>query len=178
MSGRDHSDLGESALVVVVPEAEEAVGRWRAAHDPSADRGVPAHVTVRFPFFPAAEIDDGVLGTLDALASDVDPFTATFRSVERRTDGVWMRPEPEDPFRRLTRAVWTRWPELPPYGGIHADVIPHLTVAGGEAPRGVETAVSAHLPIVTRVAAMELIAFDGDRWTTRERFPLGRDEGR
>jgi hypothetical protein len=36
----------ESALIVAVPAAEPAVGALRAAYDPAASWGVPAHVTV------------------------------------------------------------------------------------------------------------------------------------
>ena len=42
--------MSETALIVEVSEAEEAVHEWRARHDSVAARGVPAHVTVLFPF--------------------------------------------------------------------------------------------------------------------------------
>jgi hypothetical protein len=42
----------ESALVVVVPEAEAAVNAHRRRLDPAAAWGVPAHVTVLYPFAP------------------------------------------------------------------------------------------------------------------------------
>ena len=35
-----------TALVVLLPEADLVVGRWRADLDPSARRGMPAHITV------------------------------------------------------------------------------------------------------------------------------------
>ena len=42
----------ESALVVLVPEAEAIVGRWRQRYDPSAAVGMPAHNTLNYPFLP------------------------------------------------------------------------------------------------------------------------------
>ena len=42
----------ESAVLVPVPEAERAVSRHRARLDGAAARGVPAHVTVLYPFVP------------------------------------------------------------------------------------------------------------------------------
>ena len=40
----------ESAVIVPVPEAEPAVGGLRAALDRAAVWGVPAHVTLLYPF--------------------------------------------------------------------------------------------------------------------------------
>ena len=49
----------ESALLLLVPVAEAAVGAQRARLDSSARDGVPAHVTVLYPFLPPAEIGPG-----------------------------------------------------------------------------------------------------------------------
>ena len=45
----------ESALVVLVPEADPLVGPFRSFFDPSAALGVPAHVTLLYPFVEPAE---------------------------------------------------------------------------------------------------------------------------
>ena len=42
-----------SALVVAVPDAEPVVGHLMLRLDANAVLGVPAHVTVLFPFVPA-----------------------------------------------------------------------------------------------------------------------------
>ena len=42
----------ETALVVLVPEAEAIVGRLRQRYDPSAAVGMPAHITINYPFLP------------------------------------------------------------------------------------------------------------------------------
>lgn len=47
----------ESAAIVPVPEAESAVGEFRAELDPSARCGVPAHVTVIYPLLPPDRLD-------------------------------------------------------------------------------------------------------------------------
>ena len=41
---------------------------------------------------------------------------------------MWLAPEPAEPFQALTGLVWHRFPECSSYGGVHPDVIPHLTV--------------------------------------------------
>ena len=43
---------GQTALVVAVPSAEPVVARLRASYDVAAAYGVPAHVTVLYPFLP------------------------------------------------------------------------------------------------------------------------------
>ena len=47
----------ESALVVLVPEAEAVVGRLRHRYDPSAAVGIPAHITLNYPFLPGEPAD-------------------------------------------------------------------------------------------------------------------------
>ena len=57
-----------TALVVVVPEAELLVGRLREQYDhPAGGLGVPAHVTLLFPFGDHA---DG----LEELFAAAEPF--------------------------------------------------------------------------------------------------------
>ncbi len=60
-------------------------------------------------------------------------------------------------------AVWQAFPQYPPYGGAHPDVVPHLTIAVKETAdladlQSVEQAVQAHLPVVARIARVLLIA--------------------
>lgn len=53
-----------SALVVPVSEASEAVDAWlerTATAKPSA--GIPAHITIVFPFVPARSIDKAVISS-------------------------------------------------------------------------------------------------------------------
>ncbi|CAM5691577.1 hypothetical protein SCHAM137S_06449 [Streptomyces chartreusis] len=45
---------------------------------------------------------------------------------------LYLAPEPDTHFRRLTDAITERWPENPPFGGQFDDVVPHLTVAQGQ----------------------------------------------
>ena len=49
---------GESALVVLIPEAEALAGPFRDKYEPSAAAGVPAHITLLYPFKAPDDIDD------------------------------------------------------------------------------------------------------------------------
>ena len=50
----------------------------------------------------------------------------------RFPDVAWLAPVPDAPFRRLTELIVSRYPDYPPYEGIHDEVIPHLTVGVGD----------------------------------------------
>ncbi len=66
-----------SAVVVSVPEAQPVVGAPRARDDRSGRWGVPAHVTVLFPFVAPAEQDEQTYAALraDVLAGRREPGT-------------------------------------------------------------------------------------------------------
>lgn len=166
---------GQTALVVLLPAADAVVQGWRAEHDDAAARGVPAHVTVLFPFLPPERIDDEGLDELQAIFKARRAFDVKFGSCGRFTDLLYLAPEPAEPFRALTRAVTARWPEAPPYGGAYDEVVPHLTVANGvddAAMDAVEAELSPRLPVRERVEHVELFTFDGATWRSRRRFPL------
>jgi hypothetical protein len=155
-----------TALIVAVPEAEPHVAELRLAHDSSARLGVPAHITILFPFLDGADVDEYALA--DLLAGFAC-FDFALAELDRFPDGpVWLRPEPSGPFAELTSAVWQRWPDHPPYEGVHDVVIPHLTVS--ETPIEVEV----ELPIRARAREVTLIETDAaGRWFRRRGFPLG-----
>jgi 2'-5' RNA ligase len=168
-----------SALIVRVPSAEPAVGPWRARFDPSAVLGVPAHVTILFPFVALEEIDDAVKAAVRETVGQVQRFEVVFYRLERRPDVVWLLPEPDDRFRQLTAEVWSRFPQHPPYEGRFDGVIPHLTIADHDLdalPTGFETAISRSLPICHLTSEVELIGFSGLRWESVAGFPLARPE--
>lgn len=54
----------ESTLVILAPEAEGLVQSFRDRYDPAAKSGMPAHITLLYPFKPPNEIDGLVLDTL------------------------------------------------------------------------------------------------------------------
>lgn len=167
--------MPETALVVEVPEAEPLVSEWRAKYDWSAERGVPAHITLLYPFVPTEHVDEGLLGELHALLASQPAFPFRLTRVARFPDIAWLAPEPSDRFTALTELIVARYPDYPPYEGIHDEVIPHLTVAEGgvELQDEVETALTPRLPIQAEANLVALLAEDETgRWHRAERFPL------
>ena len=122
----------ESALSVLVPEAEPLVGRWRAAHDPSCAVGVTAHVTLLYPFRRPQQIDDALLEELAQLFAALPSFSFELASVGRFPGVLYLAPEPAAPFKTMIRRLMLRFPEHPPYGGAFTEVVPHVTVAQSE----------------------------------------------
>ncbi|MFJ6524896.1 2'-5' RNA ligase family protein [Streptomyces longwoodensis] len=168
---------GQSGLIVRVPEAEPLVRAWRDRLDPSAGAGVPAHVTVLFPFLDASLVDEGVCAEIGEVIGRHQSFEARFDRCGRFPGVLYLAPGPDAGFRSLTEAIVERWPEYPPFGGQFDDVVPHLTIAQGQGQAVVEKAEAdllAGLPVVARVSAVDLLVHDGTRWRQRASFPLAR----
>src|SRR6188474_1156057 len=121
---------GRSGVIVRIrlpPELEDL----RQHHDPMAPLGVPAHVTVLYPFLPSAELTPAVRRRIARLTRDVRPFEVRFERTGRFPGVVWLAPEPAEPFVALTELLAGAFPEYPPYGGAHDEIVPHLTLGLG-----------------------------------------------
>jgi 2'-5' RNA ligase len=165
-----------TALIVEVPEAEAVVRELRAEHDWSAQHGVPAHVTLLFPFVPTEQFDDSLRAELRELFVEEASFGFTLPRVARFPEVAWLAPEPDEPFKALTALIESRYPDYPPYEGIHEEVIPHLTVAEGDSDLQdeVEDALTPSLPIAAQARAVTLIVEDAAGWWhLDEQYPLG-----
>lgn len=171
----------QTAVIVPVAAAEPAVADHRSRLDQSAAWGVPAHVTVLYPFVPPADVDPDVVRRLREACAAVPAFDCAFAECAWFGDDVlWLAPEPDRPFRDLTERVCDAFPGVLPYGGRFEDVVPHLTV--GEARLGsaaelrrVAAEVGVALPIATRIDRARLIAGTDHpgSWRTVAELPLG-----
>jgi 2'-5' RNA ligase len=173
----------ETAILLCVPEAEPLVREWRRKGDPSAAHGVPAHVTLLYPFLPADSVDDGVVAELRWFFRGIDAFPVRFTSVQRFEPAgvVWVAPE-SDSLVQLTRSLARRWPECPPYAGeIPIDeLVPHLTIVQTDdraLRQSAADAVSPGLPFEMMASSAALWVQDGDgEWAERTTFPFGPPE--
>ena len=169
------SEKGQSAVVVPVPTAEGVVSAWRQRFDTSAAQGMPAHITVLFPFLPEHRLTGDVVARLRELCSELPVLDVRFSRTARFPEVLYLDPEPSDGLRQLTGAITQQWPDAPPYGGAFYEVIPHLTVAhgvGDDVLDGVEADVRPGLPLSARLAEARLYVFDGVRWRSRARLPF------
>jgi 2'-5' RNA ligase len=170
--------MPRSALIVEVPEAEPAVGEWRLRYD-NARLGIPAHITLLFPFVPVAQLDQPVYDELQALVATQPAISYSLTQLQEFPDQtLWLTPEPAEPFRKLTELIFASFPAYPPYEGIHDDVIPHLTVSSGDASLrdDLSAAVLPQLPIEAEAGEVTLLVEDeSGHWRRERRFPLASE---
>ena len=169
--------MPESALLVPVPAAEAAVERLRLQHDPTGRAGVPAHVTVLYPFVPPHQIDDSLVERLQTLFGNVDAFDFELAQTQRFPGILYLEPDPDVPFLYLTKLVYEEWPQHPPYeGNIAIDQLtPHLTVTDGASFEEMEAAseeIARELPIKTRASEVWLMTRFATQWNVKSRFAL------
>lgn len=167
---------GEGAVIVPV-EVPIPVRRLRDRMDPSAAQGVPAHVTLLYPFMPPDALDDTVRARLTRIIGAEPAFPFTLARMARWPDVVYLSPEPDEPFRRLIAALAAAFPDYPPYGGQHESIVPHVTIAQDARPdylAAAEHALPGMLPIRGVAREAWLIAHTPDQpWHTHWRLPLG-----
>ena len=164
-------------------KAEPLVESFRRQHDPSGALGVPAHVTVLYPFRSPQDLTPAVVRRLSALFLKLPSFTAFFREPRQFPGVLYLAPEPAEAFRRLTKSVIECFPETPPYGGQFTEITPHLTVAQAGDPQQLsdiaadfERKAQHHLPIEAKVTEVTLLDNENGHWHVRNRFALGAAE--
>jgi hypothetical protein len=153
-----------TTLIVPVPSADGLLA------ESLREDGLPAHITLLYPFLTARAIGGETEQTLGALLGEIPAFDFELSKVGRFPGVVYLAPEPAAPFVALTRALVERWPERQPYGGAYEEIIPHLTVAYGET---VPSGLAERLPLTARVEEVWLMSRAGGRWVRRSAFPLG-----
>jgi len=164
--------------VIEVPAAAPLVDGWRQQYTYDAPVGVPAHVTLLYPWVPGERLDANVEERLAAVVGAAEAFDFILRRTARFDEPLlYLPPEPPEPFARLSQAIAAEWPEHPPYEGIHETVIPHLTVAHADHDVLDEIAetLEPKLPIEARADEASLLEEGEDGfWQRRRTFLLGR----
>ena len=183
MAGPPFPTEGDSALLVAIPEAEHVVGPLRLEHDAVAADGIPAHVTVLYPFVPRDRLTEEVRHAISAIFRAFPTFDYRLERVARFGDTtVYLAPEPAEVFARLRDAVHARFPEHPPYGGVFDAVIPHLTVGDGlDGPTAdaleatAREALASKGPVVGRATRVDMMIRGPDgRWSVDSQHALAQ----
>lgn len=173
-----------TALLVPLPGAERVIDDLRQL-DPASGFGVPAHVTVVFPFAPVVQIDTAMRRRLRDLFARHRAFDVEFHEARWFGDTVlWLAPVDPAPFIALTGDVVAAFPDWPPYEGAFDDVVPHLTIGDNTATpvgadavaalRSAEAAVLGRLPIRDRAERVLLMVGRREEgsWRTLDEFAL------
>ena len=167
---------GSALLVrVTLPPALDVLRRRNVA---DAALGVPAHVTLLYPFVAADQLTSDLRREVAGLVGRHDAFTYELSGPNAWPDTVYAAVEPNEPFLAIHRDLVAAFPEHPIYGGSIEELVPHVTVAEG--PAGSDNATLrnpawASLPVRRRATAVELVAPGADgRWATVWRLRLAR----
>jgi 2'-5' RNA ligase len=172
------SSTYEAAIIVPVAEADALVGEFRLRFDPSAALGVPAHITINYPFNPYPSRAEEILIKLSSLFSRIPQFHFTLSEIRSFPGVIYLAPAPPEPFLALIDAVFSLFPDSPPYEGQFNENVPHLTVARVEeadlAPIEADFSEYAKSFLPLRCRARELLLMDNSEslWKTRAIFPL------
>lgn len=166
----------ESAVIAPIPEVEPIVGPLRAKYDRAANLGVPAHITLLYPFRPArAAVNE--IQALREICATLDTVPFSFTDVRRFPATAYLHPDRSEAFAEIIRTLVNRWLDCRPYSGVHAGIVPHLTVADGadvEVLNAVEDALRPQLPI--RCVAREvwlMTSDDAGIWSRSACFRMG-----
>jgi 2'-5' RNA ligase len=169
------SAVADTALVILFPELEPLIGGLRRRHTPDGAREMPPHVTLIYPFADSADVDSRIAGISGELGRSA-PFEVVFRETGRFPGTLYLKPEPAEPFLAIAEALVRAFPEFPPYGGEHDEIVPHATVAQGKETllAGLEEQLSARLELQTRVERAWLMEDTPTGWRRHTAFPLDR----
>jgi len=168
---------GQTALVVLVPEAEPLVEPFRSVYDPVAPRGMPPHVTILFPFFAQADLSPDVVRACEEHFSGFAPFRFELRETGTFPRVLYLKPEPRVLFAEIISSTSSLFPELQPYGGSAGEPVPHVTVVHAEAEQDFEDirerfeeSLAGHGPIAGRVSRVTLMASSRTEWLELDSF--------
>jgi len=162
--------------VIVRTPIPRSIARIRQAFDDGAALDVPPHVTVLFPFLPPGSLDASIRRELADIAASHESFDVRFTTIGRFPGLLYLAPEPAAPFVALTQACVERFPDFPPYAGVHDEIVPHLTILEGSQAQDADVGhrLQASLPFSVHVRAIEVITpSEQGPWRLRWRLPLG-----
>lgn len=154
----------QTALLLPVRAAERVVGTHRRELDLAAADGIPAHVTIAFPFKPLGEIGAEDHSRLAHNGRQHGPFRIEGRRTAWFGDQVlYVEISAAREVHALIADVASTFPAYPPFSGDIplAEVVPHLTVGSGApvpALQAAARAVNDALPFSEIVQSMELWA--------------------
>lgn len=169
----------ETGLIIPIAEMESFIRQHRETNAAVSPEGVPAHLTLLYPFLPPEGCD--------AAHAEVEAFFATVESFEfELTEVGWfedrvvfLAPSDPAPFIELTERLIGQWTECIPYGGRHAGKhVPHLTLGIEGTPeemRSLAEAAEELLPIrCTATQAWLMIGTPHPTtWDVKRQFSFG-----
>lgn len=169
------STVRESVILIPVPSATSIVKKWREKYDPAALRGIPAHITILFPFKNPEYIDKKIIDLMRDFFSRIKQFKFSLVRINTFPDVVYLEPEPMNKFIELTEGIVKIFPENPPFEGKFEGITPHLTI--GNKLQNLESVkneilqdISSKLPIDSIATESWLMESTDGEWSVREKY--------
>lgn len=167
-----------SAIVIYAPYAVQKVAvPLMRIYAPNDFARVPPHITVLFPFVPAAGLA-AVAPRLREIGGRFAPFEVTMRGYGQFPGVMYLQPADPTPIQAIFRAIYDEFPDYPPYGGQFGEQItPHMTV-GTFADEAAQQAATFpdYEPLTFRADRLHLIYGDPQEklpWLTYDVIVLG-----
>jgi 2'-5' RNA ligase len=174
----------QSALVLPVLPVDPLARPYRKQYTIDGAMGLPAHITILFPFFDQQAWTADNQARLEATAAGIEPFEYQIVGFNRFVEkGVlYLEPDNQEMLLSLIHAIATLFPELAPYEGRVAldQLIPHISIAFAES--GVELDrietefrrdIDVSLPWTIKADQIWLVVTSNGQWYRRARIGLG-----
>ena len=164
--------------VVIRARLPAGLERLRRRSVAEARRGLPAHLTLLYPFVEAGQLDPAVRQAVAAVAARHATFDYRLVSGARWPGVAYVAVDPVEPFVALQADLARVFPDYPIYGEPWAFAfVPHVTVAEGagtDEAAVLRDSAWMSLPRTTRASALDVIANDGGGWRLVWRVRLAR----
>lgn len=142
---------------------------------PGAGFGLPAHVTLLYPFASPEALDGNLRANLGAIVSGHAAFSFRLADQGQWPGTLFASVEPDLPFRSLYTDLLTAFPAFPIQRG-KFDFVPHVTIAEGpfaNAPEVINDPAWECLPTTLIAGFADLVVRDSGGWETKWRFDFG-----
>jgi 2'-5' RNA ligase len=169
----------ETGLIIPVPAFEQFIQHHRAINPAVSPEGVPAHLTLLYPFLPPQGCAESH-AEVSAFFASVEPIEFELSEIGWFDDRVvFVAPDDPAPFVALTERLIAEWTECIPYGGRHGGKhVPHLTLGIEGTPEEMSSLAEAArqlLPMkcVADQAWLMIGTSHPARWDVSDRFAFG-----
>lgn len=169
----------ETGLIVPVPAFEPFIQEHRVSNAAVSPEGVPAHLTLLYPFLPRDRCAEAH-AEVEGFFAEVEPFAFELTEIGWFDDRVvYLAPSDPSPFVELTERLISRWTQCIPYGGRHEGKhVPHLTLGIEGTPDEMASLAEAAeklLPVscVAEQAWLMVGTSHPANWEVKRRFDLG-----
>ncbi len=174
----------ESAIDIHLESFDDLLEPWRRATIEVANKGVPPHITLLYPW--CVPISNNDIEVVHSVISQLESFEICFTHLShfaKRVIYLALDETSEKAVKHLMQTLFRAFPETPPYGGQFPDPLPHLTVAKVSDDATFEKMMeeilqvfSPRFPMTFWVNKVSVIEGDEEGyWKLKAAIPLAKD---